>query len=123
MLINRIPMAIHAPFPGVDGRRPGPRSGVPGLTLAGDWIQTGFPSSMESAAASGWAAAEAVLEDVGRPRVLVRAHRDVEGLTRVFGRIAPFLPGRGRRRWLRALRGRSAGDRRGTRPLGLRRLL
>jgi len=35
---------------------------VPGLFLAGDWIDTGLPATIESAAVSGHRAADAVLE-------------------------------------------------------------
>jgi zeta-carotene desaturase len=42
--------------------RPGPRTGVPGLFLAGDWTDTGLPATIEGAVLSGHAAARAVLE-------------------------------------------------------------
>jgi squalene-associated FAD-dependent desaturase len=41
--------------------RPGTRTPVPGLFLAGDWIDTGLPATIESAVVSGHLAAEAVL--------------------------------------------------------------
>lgn len=62
--VNRVPMAIHCPRPGTEALRPLP---VPpgwentGIVLAGDWIRTGLPSSMESACAAGYWAAEKVL--------------------------------------------------------------
>jgi predicted NAD/FAD-dependent oxidoreductase len=34
---------------------------VPGLFLAGDWIDTGLPATIEGAVVSGHAAAEAVI--------------------------------------------------------------
>jgi zeta-carotene desaturase len=40
--------------------RPGTRTGVPGLFLAGDWIETGLPATIEGAAISGRRAAEAI---------------------------------------------------------------
>lgn len=43
--------------PGMLARRPGPRTGVRGLYLAGDWTATGLPATLESAAASGHAGA------------------------------------------------------------------
>jgi squalene-associated FAD-dependent desaturase len=43
-------------------RRPGTRTNVPGLFLAGDWIDTGLPATIEGAVLSGHAAARAVLE-------------------------------------------------------------
>lgn len=41
-------------------RRPQTRTPLPGLFLAGDWIETGLPATIESAVASGHAAAIAV---------------------------------------------------------------
>lgn len=69
-LVNRIPMAIPAPYPGTERRRPGVRTHFEGLLLAGDWIQTRLPASMESAVASGWMAAEQILCELGRPQKL-----------------------------------------------------
>ncbi len=67
--VNRIPMAIHCPKPGAESLRPEPEL-IPGrLLVAGDWIRTHLPSSMESACASGWTAAELLLQSRGlRPR-------------------------------------------------------
>jgi squalene-associated FAD-dependent desaturase len=42
--------------------RPGTRTGVPGLFLAGDWIETGLPATIEGAVLSGHAAAAAALD-------------------------------------------------------------
>jgi squalene-associated FAD-dependent desaturase len=42
--------------------RPQTRTGVPGLFLAGDWIDTGLPATIESAVVSGHAAADAAME-------------------------------------------------------------
>jgi hypothetical protein len=42
--------------------RPGVRTAVPGLFLAGDWIDTGLPGTIESAVMSGHMAAEEVLK-------------------------------------------------------------
>jgi squalene-associated FAD-dependent desaturase len=42
--------------------RPATRTGVPGLFLAGDWIDTGLPATIEGAVISGHWAAEAALE-------------------------------------------------------------
>jgi uncharacterized protein with NAD-binding domain and iron-sulfur cluster len=43
--------------------RPGPRTSIPGLYLAGDWTDTGLPGTIESAVVSGHRAARALLED------------------------------------------------------------
>jgi len=44
--------------------RPGHRTGVGGLMLAGDWIDTGLPATIEGAVLSGRRAAQAVLGEV-----------------------------------------------------------
>jgi squalene-associated FAD-dependent desaturase len=44
--------------------RPGTRTPVAGLFLAGDWIDTGLPGTIESAVVSGHRAAEAVMKFV-----------------------------------------------------------
>lgn len=107
--VNRIPMAIHCPFPGVERKRPETRSPLPGLLLAGDWIRTRLPASMESAAMSGWRAAEAVLSDLGRPASLSVEHDHLEGLTALVDRAARWFPPRRLRRWMHEARG-GAGE-------------
>jgi uncharacterized protein with NAD-binding domain and iron-sulfur cluster len=42
--------------------RPSTRTAVPGLLLAGDWIDTGLPATIESAVVSGHRAAEAAFD-------------------------------------------------------------
>jgi len=44
--------------------RPGTGTAIPGLFLAGDWIDTGLPATIESAVVSGHAAADAALQFV-----------------------------------------------------------
>ena len=54
----------HATFrcvPGAHRLRPGPRTSSPNLFLAGEWTDTGWPSTMESAVISGYNAAGAVM--------------------------------------------------------------
>ncbi len=48
--------------PGAGALRPGPRTAVPGLALAGAWTDTGWPATLESAVLSGHAAARCALE-------------------------------------------------------------
>lgn len=52
--------ATFRPVPGVDAWRPGPASPIDNLFLAGDWTDTGWPATMESAVISGNNAASAV---------------------------------------------------------------
>ena len=47
--------------PGANRLRPGPRTPSPNLFLAGEWTDTGWPSTMESAVISGYNAANAVM--------------------------------------------------------------
>jgi uncharacterized protein with NAD-binding domain and iron-sulfur cluster len=47
--------------PGVGALRPGPATAVSGLALAGAWVDTGWPATLESAVLSGQAAARCVL--------------------------------------------------------------
>lgn len=48
--------ATFAPAPGQALRRPGPRTPVEGLVIAGTWTATGWPATMEGAVRSGLAA-------------------------------------------------------------------
>ncbi len=52
--------ATLAPHPRFDALRPGTRTPIRNFVLAGDWIQTGLPATIESAVISGRAAAGAV---------------------------------------------------------------
>ena len=57
----------HATFaadPASDALRPSAQTAVPNLFLAGDWIQTGLPATIESAVSSGRSAAAAVTSRV-----------------------------------------------------------
>lgn len=65
------PTAVLSVRPGVDQVRPQTSTQVPNLFLAGDWVATGWPSTMEGAVRSGRQAAAAVAASLGRkPRVL-----------------------------------------------------
>lgn len=57
--------ATFAATPGVGVLRPRQRTPLAGLYLAGDWTDTGWPSTMESAVRSGILAAREALADVG----------------------------------------------------------
>jgi uncharacterized protein with NAD-binding domain and iron-sulfur cluster len=41
------------------------------LFLAGDWTNTGWPATMEGAVRSGYLAAEALLQSLGRRQTIV----------------------------------------------------
>jgi uncharacterized protein with NAD-binding domain and iron-sulfur cluster len=70
--------------PGIDRWRPAATSPWPNLFLAGDWVQTGWPSTMESGVRSGHLAAEALCVASGEPRRF----------------LVPDLPPQGLMRWL-----------------------
>jgi len=55
--------ATFIPLPGLP--RPGPRTAVQGLVLAGSWTDTGWPATMESAVRSGRAAARSLISQLG----------------------------------------------------------
>ncbi len=60
------PRATFLPAPGVDGKRPDVITPIQGLFLAGDFVRTGWPSTLESAARSGLAASSTCLTHLDR---------------------------------------------------------
>jgi zeta-carotene desaturase len=58
--VVREPQASFSLAPG-QPRRPGTRTAVAGLYLAGDWVDTGLPATIESAVVSGHRAADDIL--------------------------------------------------------------
>jgi zeta-carotene desaturase len=69
--------------PGIDASRPESVSPWPNLFLAGDWLRTGWPSTMESAARSGHFAAEAVCSAIWSPRRILESDLKPQGLMRL----------------------------------------
>ena len=74
--------ATFAPSPGCDALRPGPSCPLSNLFIAGDWVQTGWPATMESAVRSGYQATEALLGSLGAPERILKPELPVEGLMR-----------------------------------------
>ncbi len=72
--------------PGIDDARPGAKSPWPQLFLAGDWVRTGWPSTMESAARSGHLAADAICAVSGRTKTFLEPDLKPRGLMRFVGR-------------------------------------
>jgi squalene-associated FAD-dependent desaturase len=64
--------ATFSPLPDVDRLRPGQKSLIKDLFLAGDWTATGWPATMEGAVRSGYLAAEAVLRATGSPATILQ---------------------------------------------------
>lgn len=83
--VHRIPMAIPAPMPGGERLRMPPSTPVHGLHLCGDWLDTGLPSSMESAARAAALTAERVLALEGRAASLVQPLPRLRGIARWLG--------------------------------------
>jgi uncharacterized protein with NAD-binding domain and iron-sulfur cluster len=76
--------ATYSILPGVDDIRPSPTTPIGNLFLAGDYVQTRWPATMEGAVRSGRLAAKAILAAVGRPEGLV-----TQGLP--IGRFSTWL--------------------------------
>jgi squalene-associated FAD-dependent desaturase len=91
-VVNRIPMAVHCPFPGTERKRASALSPIENLVLAGDWTRTGLPASMESAARSGWLAAEEILSREGQHTTLAIQHSEAEGIARILHTTSNVLP-------------------------------
>jgi squalene-associated FAD-dependent desaturase len=68
LAVTHSPRATFRVAPGTGALRPGARTAVPGLYLAGAWTDTGWPPTMEGAVRSGLTAARAVLEELDAPR-------------------------------------------------------
>jgi squalene-associated FAD-dependent desaturase len=80
-LVKEVRATFTVP-PGIDAARPASASPWPNCVLAGDWIATGWPSTMESAARSGHLAAESVCSTIGEPRKFLVADLKPYGLMR-----------------------------------------
>jgi zeta-carotene desaturase len=80
-LVKEVRATFGVP-PGIDAARPDAESPWPNLFLAGDWVQTGWPSTMESAARSGHLAAEAVCAAIWEPRRILDPDLKPQGLMR-----------------------------------------
>ena len=82
-LIKEVRATFGVP-PGIDSARPSAASPWPNCYLAGDWTATGWPSTMESAARSGYLAAEALCRAQGDPRTILVHDLPPTGLMRLF---------------------------------------
>ena len=58
--------ATFSPTPAVESKRPSTTTSYPDLFLAGDWTDTGFPSTIEGAVLSGHRAARAAMERLSK---------------------------------------------------------
>ncbi len=76
--------ATFLPEPGSDRLRPPQTSPIRNLFIAGDWTRTGWPATMESAARSGYLAAQALMAQDGLHTKLLVPDLPVEGLCSLF---------------------------------------
>jgi squalene-associated FAD-dependent desaturase len=73
--------ATYSVRPQLDLLRPSAHSPWPGVFLAGDWVATGWPATMEGAVRSGYLAAEAVS---GKPGRFLQPELGATGLMRLM---------------------------------------
>ncbi|HKE22857.1 MAG TPA: hydroxysqualene dehydroxylase HpnE [Bryobacteraceae bacterium] len=57
--------AVFSAAPETESLRPGVKTAIPNLFLAGDWTSNGWPATMEAAVRSGYIAAEAITHAAG----------------------------------------------------------
>jgi uncharacterized protein with NAD-binding domain and iron-sulfur cluster len=72
-LVTREHAATFRAGPGVASLRPGARTRLPGLAVAGSFTDTGWPATMEGAVRSGHAAARELLSALADTRSAVAA--------------------------------------------------
>ncbi|MBI1976271.1 MAG: FAD-dependent oxidoreductase, partial [Candidatus Omnitrophica bacterium] len=60
--VIREPHATLSSAPEIEKLRPAAKTSLKNFVLAGDWVQTGLPATIESAVLSGYQAAELVQE-------------------------------------------------------------
>ena len=76
--------ATYSILPGLDQYRPQAATPWPRLFLAGDWVATEWPATMEGAVRSGYLAAEAITAATGNARKLVVPDLPAAGLMKLF---------------------------------------
>ena len=81
-LVKEVRATFGVP-PGIDEWRPHAVSPWPNCFLAGDWVATGWPSTMESAARSGHLAAEALTASLGLQQRFLEPDLQPEGLMKL----------------------------------------
>ncbi len=78
--------ATYSPRPGVDQYRPKPETAWPRVFLAGDFVATGWPATMEGAVRSGYLAAESLARVAGtRDAKFLVPDLQGTGFMRMFG--------------------------------------
>ena len=82
-LVKEVRATFGVP-PGIDNSRPPSTSPWANCLLAGDWVATGWPSTMESAARSGHIAADELCAMAGDARKFLAPDLKPRGLMRLF---------------------------------------
>jgi zeta-carotene desaturase len=70
LIRSHVVKEVYATFsarPGLGQLRPGVNTQWPNVFVAGDWVASGWPSTMEGAVRTGYMAAEAVCAAAGQP--------------------------------------------------------
>jgi squalene-associated FAD-dependent desaturase len=76
--------ATFSPLPGLEAYRPAPASAWPRVFLSGDWINTGWPATMEGAVRAGYASAQSLAGSRGDHRMFLVPDLAPKGLMRLF---------------------------------------
>ena len=79
--------ATFSALPGIEKLRPSQESPLANVAIAGEWTDTGWPSTMESAARSGFLAAEVILSKCGIKTRLTAPDMPMNGLARFITRV------------------------------------
>jgi squalene-associated FAD-dependent desaturase len=83
-VVIKEPFATFSCRAGCDRIRPDQRSPVENLFVAGDWTNTGWPGTMESAVRSGYRCAELILQAEGISRPILQPDLPLQGLARLL---------------------------------------
>ena len=66
LLVVKQPWATFRSIPGAEAHRLPSATPIPNLFLAGEWVDTGWPGTMEGAVRSGRMAAQALADSEGQ---------------------------------------------------------
>jgi len=78
--------ATFSPSPGSDAHRLKPQTPWSKVFLSGDWTATGWPATMEGAVRGGYATAEALARQAGKPLRFLVPDLEPQGLMKLFPR-------------------------------------
>jgi zeta-carotene desaturase len=85
-VVVKEPSATFSCRAGCDEFRPGAKTGLVNLFLAGDWTDTGWPPTMEGAVRSGYRCAELISKAEGKEVTILRPDLPVQRLARWIAR-------------------------------------